>query len=766
MRKGIPLLFLFLAAGIARAVDLDVPVFAGGFGTAFYEETARRFEELRPGVRVHVHGDPRIGAQISVRVMGGNDPDVASSGDEVPWPALIRSGRVLDLAPWLRGPNWEGDARWGDTFLPGALGTWTVDGRVGGLPCAYANWTIWYNRAMFREHGWTVPATWDEFFALCDRIKASGIAPLSMPGTAWHYQNTIFCAACYSLVGADGWRAINELVPGTRLDPRFARAAAVEQRVLREYVLRGWQGESHTGAERAFLAGQAAMTISGSWLVNEMEGKIPDDFELGAMNFPVFPEGRGDPTAVQSGPDCFFVFSSGDPAKVRLAVDFLRFMTSRERMTAFVREVDAPAAVRGVPLSAYGPRMRDPARMILAARASYALPQAMMLPPELRAVLPGAGEDLGAGRITPLEYAGVLENAAGAARARAADPDRIERRHVLAGTLLLAGVAGTWAWIIRGWIRRRRTGPAGSADESFLGRLTARTGLVFVAPALLIYGAFVIGPAVTSFAWAFTRWNGIGPRSWAGLFNFKWLLFESDLFWSALGNNAYLMVVPSLFVVPFALLCATLIHRGVRGAAFFRVVLLFPNLLGGIAAILLWLNIYQPHGGLANAFIAAAGRFLDIPRLASFDGFPWLASGHLYAALIPIYIWMACGFNLILYLAAMEGIDPQLYEAAQMDGASPWRQFLSITLPMIREVLTVSVVFLVIGGLNAFEMIWLLTAQDPMPQSHTLGTLLVTSMLRSFEVGRAAALAVILFMLVFAASVAVMRVLRREPAES
>jgi ABC-type sugar transport system permease subunit len=101
-----------------------------------------------------------------------------------------------------------------------------------------------------------------------------------------------------------------------------------------------------------------------------------------------------------------------------------------------------------------------------------------------------------------------------------------------------------------------------------------------------------------------------------------------------------------------------------------------------------------------------------------------------------------------------------------MDGAPPWRQFFSITLPMIREVITVSVVFLVIGGLNAFEMIWLLTAQDPMPESHTLGTLLVTSMLRNFEVGRAAALAVILFMLVFAASVAVMRVLRSEPAES
>jgi ABC-type sugar transport system permease subunit/ABC-type glycerol-3-phosphate transport system substrate-binding protein len=763
VRRGslLPLLFL-LAAGILRAVDLDVPVFAGGFGTGFYEETARRFEALRPGVRIHVHGDPRIGAQISVRVIGGNDPDLASSGDEVPWPALIRAGRVVDLAPYLRGPNWEGDARWGDTFLPGSLDAWKVDGKVGGLPCAYASWAIWYNKGMFRAHGWTVPGTWDEFFDLCGRMRAAGIAPLSLPGVAWHYQNAIFCAACYNLVGEDGWRAINALKPGARTDPRFVRAAAIEQRVLGECVLRGWQGESHTGAERAFLRGDTAMTISGSWIVNEMEGKIPDGFELGAMNFPVFSDGRGDPTAIQSGPDSFFVFASPDPQRVRLSVDFLRFMTSRERMGAFVRELNSPAPVRGVPLSAYGLRMRETARMILAARASYALPQAMMLPPELRQVLPGLGAELGSGRLTPAEYGARVEEAAASARARAADPNRVEMRHVVRGSLLLAAIAAVWIWIARGWLRRRARKDAVPAEDGSLGRMRPVVGLGFVAPALVPYALFIIGPAAASFAWAFTRWNGIGERSWSGLFNFRWLLFEDDLFWSALGNNAYLMIVPSLFVVPFALLCAALIHRGVRGAGFFRVVLLFPNMLGGIAAILLWMNIYQPHGGLANAFLSGAGRLLQVPGAARIDGFPWLAANHLYAALIPIYIWMACGFNLVLYLAAMEGIDPELYEAAEMDGAPAWRQFFSITLPMIREILTVSVVFLVIGGLNAFEMIWLLTGQDPMPQSHTLGTLLVTSMLRNFEVGRAAALAVILFVLVFAASAAVTRLLRRE----
>jgi raffinose/stachyose/melibiose transport system permease protein len=225
------------------------------------------------------------------------------------------------------------------------------------------------------------------------------------------------------------------------------------------------------------------------------------------------------------------------------------------------------------------------------------------------------------------------------------------------------------------------------------------------------------------------------------------------------------MVVPALCVVPLALLFAVLIHRGVWGARAFRIVLLFPNLLGGVAAILIWLAAYQPHGGLVNAGLAAVGDALHWGWLRSFEDYPWLSEDHLYAALIPIYVWMACGFNLILYLAAMEGIDPQLYEAAEIDGASAGRQFFTITLPLIREIVAVSAVFLVIGGLNAFEMVWLLTSQDPSASMQTLGTLLVTTMFKDFDIGRAAALAVILTSLVLVGSAAVLRGLKGGPVE-
>jgi ABC-type sugar transport system permease subunit len=294
-----------------------------------------------------------------------------------------------------------------------------------------------------------------------------------------------------------------------------------------------------------------------------------------------------------------------------------------------------------------------------------------------------------------------------------------------------------------------------------------------VGPALALFAGFVLLPGLVSFGWAFTRWDGFGERTWAGWFNFKWLLLESDTFWFALRNNLYLMIVPALVVVPTALFFATLIHRGVWGAKVFRVVFLFPNLLGGIAATLLWLNAYEPHGGLVNVALvrlgdglAALGGFGGLAAwLQGFAGHAWLSQANLYGSLIPIYLWLACGFNLVLYLAAMEGIPTDLYEAAELDGAPKWRQFFSITVPLIWEVLVISAVFLVIGGLNAFEIIWLLTSQQPASGSHTLSTLMVSTMFQEFQIGRATAIAVVMFILVLIGSMGVMRALRREAVE-
>ena len=760
--------FLCLLATIRlyAVTELEIPVFAGGYGIAFYEETARQFEQQRPDVRIRIYGDPRIADQLRIRLIDGTPPDAASVAD-VLWPQLIKAGRVLDLAPYLaQDKNWEKDARWGDTFLPGALDAWQQPNGTFGVPFSYSCWTVFYDRKFFRDHHLAPAATWDEFFVLCEKIRALGRAPLAVPGVYLRYTDAFLRSAWCSLAGAEAWPAYRNSAPGVYLDPRFLRAVSTWQR-LASYFSPGWQGLTHTAAQRELLEGRAAMDISGSWMVSEMKGKFPEGFELGAMRLPVYADGVGDASMLQVGSDYFFVFATGDKRRERATVDFLRYLTSRARAQAWVRTVDSPVAVRGVPREAFSENMRETAALIEASHSAINVAGDLAQPPAIRQTLTDSRLRLMNGEITPQEFGRRMEAAADGERQRASRPGWVDYKHPVAGAALILGLVALAALLGRGWWRSSRTVRAGAtpADAAAFGRLRGKVALVFVGPAFLLYAALVILPGAAAFVWAFTRWDGINARSWAGLYNFKWLLFESDVFWSALANNAFLMVVPALVVVPLALLFAALIHRGVRGGNFFRAVFLFPNLLGGVAATLLWLGAYEPHGGLINATLVAVGNGLGNDWLRSFDGYPWLAQAHLYRALIPIYLWMACGFNLILYLAAMEGIDPQLYEAAELDGASRGRQFFLITLPMIWEIIVVSAVFLVIAGLNAFEMIWLLTSQDPSTTAHTLGTLLVATMFKEFAIGRATAIAVVLFVLVLATSAAVMRALKREVIE-
>jgi ABC-type sugar transport system permease subunit/ABC-type glycerol-3-phosphate transport system substrate-binding protein len=743
-------------------VEIEIPIQPAAYGTAFFDETAREFEKLRPGVRVRITGDIRNDDKVQIRAMGGEFPDASDA--RLLYDTLIPAGKIRDLSPYLDGPNWEGDGLWRDAFLPGVLGRWERGGGVYAIPYTHAVWVVFYNEALFAKHGWTPPKTWDEFFALSEKIRATGLAPLTLPGVYMRYGDAFWQAAFFSLAGAEGYRGFQQLAPGTFTDPRFVRAAEVMQRISRETLLNGWEGMTHTAAQQAFLDGKSAMTISATWLVSEMRGKFPEGFRLGAFNLPSFPDGAGPMGAVQARSAYFFMFATGDAERERATVDFFRFLTSRERARAFAQRFDAPVALRSVrPEDYVSPALRQIAEFV--ERAPAVVDAAPPATPQFTAFVAQGLNDarfqLMTGRITPEEFGVRLERTAKSERERALEPERVEVKH--AGKAL--GLCGVLVAVVlwAGWRGRGRSGvekPKLVAGAQGIGRLRAPLAVGFVGPALVLFGAFVILPAAGSIVWAFTRWDGFTERSWAGLLNFKWLLLESDTFWFALKNNLYLMIVPALAVVPMALFFAAMIHRGVWGGGFFRAVFLFPNLLGGIAATLLWMNAYDPHGGLINAGLVKLGVWTGSEWLQSFAGYAWLSQANLYHALIPIYLWMACGFNLVLYLAAMQGISPELYEAAELDGASEWRQFFSITLPQIREVLAISAVFIVIAGLNTFEMIWLLTSQDPTSGTHVLSTLMVSTMFKEFQIGRATALAVIMFVLVLAGSAAMLRAMR------
>jgi len=193
-------LAVFVRAETAREpVEIDIPIQAQAYGAAFFEETARMFEKLRPDVRVNLTGNARVHEKVRIRVMAGDLPNATDA--DLLYDKMIDAQQIVDLTPFLDGPDWEGTGRWRDRFLPGVLNRWTHDGKVYGVPFAYAVWAIFYNKEMFAEHGWETPRTWDEFFQLCEKIRAQGIAPLTLPGVYMRYGDS-FCARHITILSA------------------------------------------------------------------------------------------------------------------------------------------------------------------------------------------------------------------------------------------------------------------------------------------------------------------------------------------------------------------------------------------------------------------------------------------------------------------------------------------------------------------------------------------------------------------------------------
>ncbi len=743
----------------------DVKISAGGV-----ETTQRVSGRKRDPVIVDMYLDPRIEDKVRVRILEGSFFEITNAFINY-WP-LIHNGKVLELNKFLDQPNWEGDAKWRDTFLPGSLDVYVDNGKIYSVSLGYYASVIWYNKKMFRDHGWKTPVTWDELFALCEQVKKAGIAPLAFQGRYPYYAAPLYEAAFYSLAGPKAFYGQKKLVAGSYSRPESVEALRLLQKLAVEGFQAGALGMSHTESQLQFFLGNTAMIPCGAWLKSEMLGKIPDGFELGCFNLPVSKNRIADPTAVSVHTEATVVMSQSPHPEI--AVDFLRLMTSRRMAGKFARMQDIPTCIRGANEGNLSKDLEELNQIVNRAKTSYGMVPGENYPEFEQIYRDGMYRAISASQ-TPAKIAQGLESQAVAAKARGDNPDQVTVNHRWKPAMLLTLLGGGMLLALTQMVRMRRHARRKLAPVEELQPMRFRNVLLFVGPAVVIYSMFIIVPCVRSFAWSVHQWNGLTNLEgmpFKGLMNFRRLLLESDTFWISLQNNLFLMVVVPLFVVPLALFLSACISRGVLGSTFFRVVFFFPNLLGGVAATLLWLHVYNPQGGLINAALMGLGSGLHtigIHSIAgyfqSFQAYTWLEPKNLYWSLIPISIWSACGFNMVLYLAAMETIPETYYEAARIDGASAFRQFWTITVPLIWEVLLISLVFLVIGGMKAFETIWLLTNQQPQTQNHVISTLMIQTMFNEFKVGEATAMAVMLFLMIFVGTAAMLRGLRRESVE-
>jgi multiple sugar transport system permease protein len=268
----------------------------------------------------------------------------------------------------------------------------------------------------------------------------------------------------------------------------------------------------------------------------------------------------------------------------------------------------------------------------------------------------------------------------------------------------------------------------------------ALIGWSFILPNFVGFGLLTLVPVLALFYYAFTDWNIFGVAEWVGVANFT-QLWHDDSFWTALWNT----VVYTVFHIPLtmgaALGLALLLNRRLRGVAFFRTVAFFPYITSIVAIAQVWNMLFSPEFGPINALLRAVG-------VAHPPGWT-VSSDWSMPAVIVVGTWREMGYYMLIFLAGLQTIPIQLYEAARIDGANAWQRFRAVTIPGLRPTTFFVTVMLTIGSFKVFDLILLLTNGGPGQSTLVLSQYIFQKGFGENQFGYASAVSIVLFAICF-----------------
>lgn len=276
-------------------------------------------------------------------------------------------------------------------------------------------------------------------------------------------------------------------------------------------------------------------------------------------------------------------------------------------------------------------------------------------------------------------------------------------------------------------------------------------GYLFIAPLFIGMIAFIFFPIIVSFAMSFTKWDIVTPPEFIGTKNFIQLLTSDRLFWKVLGNTFryVLLSIPLSTTIPLVL--AVLLNQKIPGITFYRIAFFLPLVTSVVAIGLLWRWMYDSEFGLFNFLLQSIG----IP------GQKWLTDPNLaMPAVVFATVWQGMGYNIIIYLAGLQGIPEHLYEAATIDGANDLQKFFRITVPLLTPQIFFVLVISFIGGFQSFGLIYVMTQGGPINSTNVYIYYLWQTAIGSAKMGYASAMAWILTLIMFAATLFQVRVSR------
>jgi multiple sugar transport system permease protein len=287
-----------------------------------------------------------------------------------------------------------------------------------------------------------------------------------------------------------------------------------------------------------------------------------------------------------------------------------------------------------------------------------------------------------------------------------------------------------------------------------------RSAWLFLAPALVVLGVFFLLPVLAALILSLTDYDlyalaDLRNLRFVGLGNY-WELLHRPLFWSALGHTLYFVAVGVPLSMGASLGAAMLLNSPLaRCKALLRTALFAPVVTTVVAVAVIWRYLFNTRYGMANYVLGLVG----------IQPVDWLGDPHwAMPTIIAFAVWKNFGYNMIIFLAGLQAIPPELYEAARIDGASPWRQFRHITLPMLKPTLLMVAILTVSGYFQLFAEPYVMTEGGPLQSTVSVLYLMYDEGFKWWNLGSASAVAFLLFLIMFAVTVLLLKLSRRGEA--
>lgn len=259
-------------------------------------------------------------------------------------------------------------------------------------------------------------------------------------------------------------------------------------------------------------------------------------------------------------------------------------------------------------------------------------------------------------------------------------------------------------------------------------------GWVFILPALLGTLIFIVIPVICSFGLSFTKWDLLNPIRFVGLDNYK-EIFSEALFFKIFWNTVVFAISTSVLGVIIPLILACILNSKIRGSEFYKTAYFLPFITPMIVIGVVWEWIFDPNIGLLNHIL-----HLHIN---------WLYDTHFaMPALIIVSVWKLIGYNMVIFLSSLSGISQSMFEAAKIDGATPFQTFKNVTIPLLSPSIFFVVIITAISSFQVFDLIYLMTQGDPLDSTNVLVYAIYKNAFEYFNVGKASAIAYVLFFII------------------